>query len=171
MNSRLITTAALVLTLTGLTAPVVAADTGGPPPVQGSRYDGRSPDTKDAVLAAHRASRTLLSTNSASSWPPPNGIGYDGRSPDTKDAATSAHSSRTRTTAAAPAASFDGRNPDTKDAAAAARAASAPVIVVGSTGFDWTDAGIGAAAGFGLAITLAASLALTRSRTSVITHT
>jgi len=37
-----------------------------------------------------------------------------------------------------------------------------PVIVLTAGGFDWTDAGIGAAAGFGLATIAAAALALTR---------
>ena len=62
------------------------------------------------------------------------------------------------------AAHYDGRSPDTKDAAAATHAAPAPVIVVGSTSFDWTDAGIGATAGFGLALIAASALALTRGR-------
>jgi hypothetical protein len=38
------------------------------------------------------------------------------------------------------------------------------VIVLGATGFDWTDAGIGAAAGIGLAAIAAAAVALARNR-------
>jgi hypothetical protein len=38
------------------------------------------------------------------------------------------------------------------------------VIIVGANGFYWTDAGIGAAAGFGLAVIAASGLALTRNR-------
>jgi hypothetical protein len=43
------------------------------------------------------------------------------------------------------------------------------VIIVASTGFDWTDAGIGAAAGFGLAVVLGAGLAFTRVRNPLTT--
>ena len=78
---------------------------------------------------------------------------FDGRSPDTLDAAVNAH---------AVVAAVDLRSPDTRDAALAA---SAPVLtgaVVGTGGFDWTDAGIGAAGGFGVALILASALLLTR---------
>lgn len=57
--------------------------------------DGRSPDTKDAALNAHRP-RVAQSALVASAWPPLNGRSYDGRSPDTKDAAASAHASTSR---------------------------------------------------------------------------
>jgi hypothetical protein len=84
--------------------------------------DGRSPDTKDAAYLAH----------------------LDGRSPDTIDAAAQAH-------ATPPAA--DLRSPDTKDAAAAAHSTpAASIVVISNGGFDWTDAGIGAAGGFAIAL-------------------
>jgi hypothetical protein len=41
------------------------------------------------------------------------------------------------------------------------------VVVAAAGGFDWTDGGIGAAAGFGLAIMLTAGLAIARSRDSL----
>ena len=65
---------------------------------------------------------------------------------------------------------FDGRSPDTKDAATAAHAPPASVIIVGATGFDWTDAGGGAATGFGFATIAAAALALTRTRGALTTN-
>ena len=96
--------------------------------------DGRSPDTKDAAYLAH----------------------LDGRSPDTIDAAAHVH--------ATPPV-VDLRSPDTKDAAAAAHATPAPLIlVVQNSRFDWTDAGIGAAGGFAIALLLAGAIALTCRR-------
>ena len=96
--------------------------------------DGRSPDTKDAAYVA----------------------GLDGRSPDTMDAAAAAAA-----TASPPA--VDLRSPDTRDAAGAAYQPQAPSIaMVGASGFDWTDAGIGAAAGFATALLLAGAFLLNR---------
>jgi hypothetical protein len=92
--------------------------------------DGRSPDTKDAAALAS----------------------FDGRSPDTLDAAALASTSRTAPLA--PAAVVDGRSPDTRDAAA--RAVIVPVSV--GTGFDWGDAGIGAAGGFAIALVVGGAL-------------
>jgi hypothetical protein len=217
--NRLITTAGLVLALACLSAPLALADAGGPPPLNGAGYDGRSPDTKDAAAVAHHNQRTIANTKlattagpsmngvgydgrspdtkdaaaaahrsqrgistakavvttakaSTAAGPPLNGAGYDGRSPDTKDAAWSVHytartisTAKVLTTARAPrnGASYDGRSPDTKDAASAARQLLSPTVVVASsTGFDWTDAGIGALAGFGLAVVLAAGFSLLR---------
>ena len=95
--------------------------------------DGRSPDTKDAAYLAH----------------------LDGRSPDTIDAATQAH--------ATPPVVVDLRSPDTRDAAITAHTTPAPsVVVVGSGGFDWTDAGIGAAGGFAIALLLGGAIVLTQ---------
>ena len=94
--------------------------------------DGRSPDTKDAAYLAH----------------------LDGRSPDTIDAAAAVHA-----TARPPA--VDLRSPDTRDAAAAAHAPQTPsILTVGNGGFDWTDAGIGAAAGFAIALLFGAAVLL-----------
>ncbi len=96
--------------------------------------DGRSPDTKDAAYLAH----------------------LDGRSPDTIDAAATAHATPSPIV-------LDGRTPDTRDAAAAAHAPQAPSIVLVRTGrFDWTDAGIGAAGGFALALLLGGAFLLSQ---------
>ena len=104
-------------------------------PVAGSGIkDGRSPDTKDAALAA----QTQIA---------------DGRSPDTLDAAAAAHS--------VPSTPIDLRSPDTKDAAQLAHSPSTAVVVQSGSGtFDWTDAGIGAAGGFAIALILAGLLVL-----------
>ncbi len=95
--------------------------------------DGRSPDTKDAATLAH----------------------FDGRSPDTVDAAITAHETQPV---------VDLRSPDTRDAAVVAHRVPSPTIVIATnTGFDWTDAGIGAAGGFAVALLLAGTLALARN--------
>ena len=95
--------------------------------------DGRSPDTKDAAYAAH----------------------LDGRSPDTVDAGLTAHATTPNT---------DLRSPDTRDAVIVAHSTPAPTIVVAaSSAFDWTDATIGAAGGFAIAILLAGGFVLLRS--------
>jgi hypothetical protein len=40
-----------------------------------------------------------------------------------------------------------------------------PIVVQANRGFDWSDAAIGATAGFGLALTLVGAIALVRGRT------
>jgi len=145
------------------------------PPLNGTGYDGRSPDTRDAALAAHLGGRVLSASKVVTSWPPRNATGYDGRSPDTKDAALAAHQNGSGTYDVATGyaspprngVAFDGRSQDTKDAALAAHNPGATVVIASAGGFDWTDAGIGAAAGFGLAVMLAAGLTLTRKETTV----
>lgn len=93
--------------------------------------DGRSPDTKDV------ASATRL----------------DPRAPDTIDAAPQARAVQPAT---------DLRSPDARDTATAAADARAPVVVVTeSPAFDWTDAGIGAAGGFAVALLLVGMTILT----------
>jgi len=161
MATRLTATIALAFALACTTAGLATAAWA---PTNANHFDGRSPDTKEAAIAVQHGSRVLLTATGESNWPPVNGIVYDGRSPDTKDAAAAANAGQSRTTAAALTARVDGRSPDTKDAAAAADATPSPVIIVGSTGFGWIDAGIGAAAGFGLALIAATALALTRGR-------
>jgi hypothetical protein len=109
-------------------APVLGAIallTGALVPIAGANIrDGRSPDTRDAASA----------------------IRLDLRAPDTTDAATQAR-------AIQPA--HDLRSPDTRDSATAATVTRAPVVVVTENpGFDWTDAGIGAAGGFAVALLL-----------------
>ncbi len=123
----------------GLLTATVALTTFLAPLATAGVVDGRSPDTKDAASLAHAQNVTPS----------------DGRSPDTKDAAAIAH---------APQPTLDLRSPDTRDAAIAAHAAPAApsVIVVGSSGFNWTDAGIGAAGGFAIALLSAGALMLLR---------
>ena len=100
--------------------------------------DGRSPDTKDAALAAQQQALTPA----------------DGRSPDTRDAARAAQATLLTPT--------DGRSPDTRDAAALAHA---PVVTVfHSPGFAWGDFGIGIAAAFGLMLLVAVSIGLLAAR-------
>ena len=66
-------------------------------------------------------------------------------SADTIDAAAQAHAAYTSV--------VDLSSPETRDAAAAVHATPAAlIVVVGTGGFDWTDAGIGAAGGFAVAI-------------------
>jgi hypothetical protein len=108
----------------------------------------------------------------APQWAPRVANQFDGRSPDTRDAALRAHDDRFKSSSLAPSALMasqapsliDGRSPDTKDAAYAASNPPATVVLATAAGFDWTDAGVGAAAGFGIATIAAAGLALTRSR-------
>ena len=63
---------------------------------------------------------------------------------------------------------FDGRSPDTTSAATHT-STGATVVVVDATGFDWTDAGLGGAAGVGTGLVLLAAFGLTRSRNDVLT--
>lgn len=124
------------------------------PLAQAGVADGRSPDTRDAAAMAHGgALYTDTSYATAvhardlgeSSSPAP----ADGRSPDTMDAAAAAAGLR-----------VDGRSPDTRDAAAAP---TTVVVAAPVASFDWTDAGIGAAGGFGIALVLAGAYALARA--------
>ena len=132
--------------------------------------DERSPDTKDAAaqsgeldpaiaaaIASHRASVAAA----------------DKRSPDTKDAA--AQSGELDPAIAAAIASHrtsvpaaDKRSPDTRDAAAVnAAPTTTPEVTVVASGsvFDWTDAAIGAVAGFAIALLVGGMILLsTRSR-------
>lgn len=113
--------------------------------------DGRSPDTLDAALAASSqsyASPGFIERNDAahfgsvtSTGPAP--LVTDGRSPDTRDAADTAQLQV-----------VDGRSPDTLDAAQTAQ----PIELVSSRGFDWSDAGIGAAMGAALILVMGTSL-------------
>ena len=69
----------------------------------------------------------------------------DGRSPDTVDAAGTAQLQV-----------VDGRSPDTLDAAQAVQ----PIELVSFRGFDWSDAGIGAAMGAALILLMGTSMLL-----------
>ncbi len=95
----------------------------------------------------------------------------DGRSPDTKDAAVAAHAPKVgygfgqsgfAGRATQPPRVVDGRSPDTRDAALAAH--STPKVLVAGSGFDWTDAGIGAAGGFGIAVIAVGAVGLVTRR-------
>ena len=102
--------------------------------------DGRSPDTRDAALAAQQQALTPV----------------DGRSPDTIDAARAAQ--------ARLLAPPYGRSPDTIDAATRTQA---PIVTVtNSPGFQWSDFGIGAAAAFGTMLLLGMSIRLLTARQS-----
>jgi len=106
-----------------------------------------------------------LSARPSGSSPHSTTTSLDGRSPDTRDAAAAAHAGvPTLPTTVV----FDGRSPDTKDAAASAHSGLAPVILANASGFDWVDALIGAAGGFGLAAVLGACVGLVRGRDRVI---
>jgi hypothetical protein len=103
--------------------------------------DGRSPDTKDAGLAAQQQAFTPV----------------DGRSPDTRDAARAARENLLTPT--------DGRSPDTRDFAALAHA---PVVtVLRSPGFEWGAFGVGVAAAFGLMLLIAVPIRLLAARSNV----
>ena len=117
------------------------------------------------LLFAVALALAWTTTSIAAAWAPTNAAHFDGRSPDTRDAALLVHEGRhlSGRTTSKQAIVRDGRSPDTGDASVAIRSATSPVIVLAATGFDWTDAAIGAAAGFGIATIAAAALALARS--------
>lgn len=116
--------------------------------------DGRSADTLDAVSASRGSVQADGWLQNAIEE---NLTVADGRSVDTLDAASSVQ-----------AASLDGRSADTLDArdgnlglildgrSPDTRFASVlthePIVTVGSTGFDWNDAGIGFGTAFGIAL-------------------
>lgn len=103
--------------------------------------DLRSPDTRDAALAARGAAAQL-----------------DLRSPDTRDAADAIRLESSRR-------SGDLRSPDTRDWAAdrlGPGAGSVEITVHRPGGFDWSDAGIGAAGGAGLILLLGGTWLLVR---------
>ena len=132
--------------------------------------DGRSPDTRDAAAQSRELDPAIAAAIASSRAPV---TAADKRSPDTKDAAVQSGkldlaiaaataSRRTSLTAA------DKRSPDTRDAtgviAASSRTSQVSVVASGAT-FDWTDAAIGAFAGFAIALLLGGTIILsTRSR-------
>ena len=133
--SRGVAAAALIAAFVAPTA--TAARVAGTTP---RPLDLRSPDTRDAAAAAEHSARSV-----------------DFRSPDTLEAATAPRQADRSSVVG------DLRSPDTRDAAAGRSAANATLTieVVRSSGFDWADAGIGAAAGAGFLLLLAgASLAI-----------
>ena len=104
-------------------------------PAAAAQQDLRSPDTRDAAMQAERR--------------------QDLRMPDTRDAAKLAERKQ------------DLRMPDTRDWAAGRGPDKAPVIefveVRTPNGFDWEDAGLGAATGIGLVL-IGAGTAMTAAR-------
>src|SRR5262249_3266559 len=94
--------------------------------------DGRSPDTMDAAQNAQSTQLQVL----------------DGRSPDTLDAAQNGQNGQLQV--------LDGRSPDTLDAAQTVQ----PIEFTSSSGFSWSDAGIGAASGARLILLLGVSMFL-----------
>jgi len=123
-----------------------------------------------ALLFAAVVALACTSISIAAAWAPTNGVHLDGRSPDTRDAALLAQqgSRASRRAAGSQTIVRGGRPHDTKAAVITARSTPSPVIVLAGTGFDWVDASIGAAAGFGLATITAAALALIRNRQRTI---
>jgi hypothetical protein len=114
-------------------------------PLAGAGIDGRSPDTKDAAAVARTAALDL-------------------RSPDTRDAALTAQSGTRIVLGKEDTPALDLRSPDTRDAGVAAHSnGSVVVLAADSQRFDWTDAGIGAAGGFAIALILAGTFVLMRS--------
>lgn len=152
---RITTVLGTVALLAAALATIASADIG----------DGRSPDTKDtaassseldpaiaAAIVSHRRQVTAA----------------DKRSPDTKDTAGRSGeldpaiaaviaSHRTSVTAA------DKRSPDTREAT---RVTAAPAtipqasVVASDSAFNWTDAAIGAFAGFAIALLLSGMILL-----------
>jgi Ni/Co efflux regulator RcnB len=104
-------------------------------PMAAAQQDLRMPDTREAAEQAERR--------------------QDLRMPDTREAAEQAERPQ------------DLRTPDTRDWAAGRGPDKAPVIefveVQKPSGFDWTAAGLGAAAGIGLVL-IGAGTALTAAR-------
>jgi hypothetical protein len=104
-------------------------------PAAAAQQDLRSPDARDAGLRPEHV--------------------QDLRSPDARDAAMQAERPQ------------DFRSPDTRDSAAGRGLENAPVVefveVAGPNGFDWSDAGLGAAAGIGLVL-VGAGGAITTAR-------
>ena len=127
-RTELITTAALVA---ACAVPAAAAAQG---------QDLRSPDTRDAAAAAQEQGYQDLRSpdaRDAASQPEPRRYS-DLRSPDARDAAT----------ASTQTAYQDLRSPDARDAGRPPVEVPTPVVEireVPGSGFDWGDAGIGAA--------------------------
>lgn len=118
-----------------------------------SAANGQSPSPIQRIIAQENAQAAAAAAHRLHVPQPL----MDGRSPDTRDAADAAQVERSSPNywyryPVAPTkqdtAPVDGRSPDTRDDALAAHApiATPAVVVVGASGFDWTDAGIGGAA-------------------------
>ena len=156
---RLTLAIALTATLGVLAVPQALASSGS------VAVDGRTPDTRDAALAAHPQAATPV----------------DGRSADTHDFAALAHSAAATITspgyqdgwygyavaltkASKTSQVLDGRSPDTRDFAALAH--SPVVTITRSPGFAWGDFGVGAAAALAAMLLLIATTRLLSARQS-----
>jgi hypothetical protein len=162
-RTQLITTAALVA---ACAVPATAAAHYGqnlpsPDTASGSQaQDLRSPDTRDAAAAlAGQSSGYVYSSDPASAearvqgHAPDTQVAQDLRSPDARDAAT----------ASTQTAYQDLRSPDARDVGRPPVQVATPVVDIPeatANGFDWGDAGIGAAGMFAL-FSIAAGVALT----------
>jgi hypothetical protein len=141
-RTHLITTAALVATCA---VPATASAQG---------QDLRSPDTRDAAAAAQMDGyQDLRSPDARDAARPSETRQYsDLRSPDARDAAAASTQS----------AQQDLRSPDARDVGRSPVEIPTPAVVIRETpgsGFDWSDAGIGAAGMLAL-FSIAAGLAL-----------
>jgi hypothetical protein len=137
-RTQLITTAALVA---ACAAPATAA---------AQNQDLRSPDTRDAAAAAAQQPGEYVYSSDAASEKARTQISQDLRSPDARDAGTP----NTQV------ARQDLRSPDARDAGRPPVQVPTPIVEIRQApgGFDWADAGIGAAgmlALFGIAAGLA----------------
>jgi hypothetical protein len=137
----IITTAALVA---ACAVPAAAAAQG---------QDLRSPDTRDAATAAQQQSYQDLRSPDARDAAPVETAQYsDLRSPDARDAGRTPDTSVTQ----------DLRSPDARDAGRPPVQVATPVVEIREapgSGFDWGDAGIGAAGMFAL-FSIAAGLTI-----------
>jgi len=141
-RTQLITTAALVA---ACAAPATAAAQG---------QDLRSPDTKDAAAAAEAQSYQDLRSPDArdAGQAPDTQVTQDLRSPDARDAGQAPDTQVTQ----------DLRSPDARDAGQPIVKVPTPVVEIHAapgSGFDWGDAGIGAAGALAL-LSIAGGLAL-----------
>jgi hypothetical protein len=114
--------------------------------------DGRSPDAQDAAAIAGSAQATV-----------------DRRSPDTSDAGLKAQQPPPYIAGVTdfPVPPLGIRSRRRADAALGDEAGQSVLVEGGSSGFDWADAGIGAAGGFAIAFIVAGALVLPGGRRGV----
>jgi hypothetical protein len=139
-RTQLITTAALVA---ACAVPATAAAQG---------QDLRSPDTRDAAAAAAGQSGEYVYSSDPASGGARTQVSQDLRSPDARDAGQAADTQVTQ----------DLRSPDARDAGQPTVKVPTPVVEIRAapgSGFDWGDAGIGAAGALAL-LSIAGGLAL-----------
>jgi hypothetical protein len=143
-NVRLVQAALLAAIVTVCVVPNAALGEAMPRPV---------PDAFERFVAAHPYGSDIIDADQApdvferyvKSHASPSTVVVDGRSPDTRDAAQSARFEV-----------MNDRSPDTGEAGATIQRVGS----VTSGGFNWRDAGIGAATGGGLILLMGASTLL-----------